>query len=147
MLLRYDRFPEALALNPDGTAGTADGVLLRQDGDAIWMDRAADHQSTRLIPSATAPTERDIAGTYRCEELDAVLTIVDAGNVLYGAFSGFLGQVPNGASHTCCERYLDLTVPARPRSYTPRRLDHRRQPRSDRTVGRNPVGLLASREI
>ena len=34
----------------------------------------------------------DIAGRYRCAELGADLTIVDAGNTLYGAFSGFLGQ-------------------------------------------------------
>jgi len=34
----------------------------------------------------------DLAGDYRCEELEAVLTVADAGGALYGGFSGFLGQ-------------------------------------------------------
>jgi D-aminopeptidase len=92
LIVRYDRFPESLTLNPDGTAGSPDTVLIRRDGDTVWMDRAADHQSTRLVPQAANSTRMDIAGRYRCAELGADLTIVDAGNTLYGAFSGFLGQ-------------------------------------------------------
>lgn len=115
LLLHYDRFPEILALNQDGTAGAADHVLLRREGEALWMDRAADHQSTRLTPCAP-PSRLDIAGRYRCAELDAHLTITDAGNVLYGAFSGFLGQ---GRMELLDAVAVDLwTLPC------PRALDH-----------------------
>ena len=119
LLLRYDRFPEALDLNPDGTAGTPDSVLLRQENDALWMDRAADHQSSRLHTVPATPIKTDIAGVYRCEELTADLTITDAGGVLYGAFSGFLGQsrmelltpVATDLWTLPCPRALDHTPP------------------------------------
>ena len=61
----------------------------------------------------------DVAGRYRCEELDAELTVADAGGVLYGGFSGFLGQGrmellgPVGADVWVlpCPRALDHTPP------------------------------------
>ena len=56
-------------------------------------------------------------GRYRCEELDAELTVVDAGGVLYGGFSGFLGQGRDG----------DCSVPVGPDVWVlpcPRALDH-----------------------
>ena len=119
LLVHYDRFPESLALNPDGTAGTAETVLIRPDGNTVWMDRAADHQSTRLVPQAAEPPRTDVAGTYRCRELGADLTIVDAGGTLYGAFSGFLGQgrmellnvVAADIWTLPCPRALDHTPP------------------------------------
>lgn len=55
------------------------------------MDCSYESQSSRLRPCIGAPA-KDIAGRYRCGELDAMLTVVDAGRVLYGDFSGFLGQ-------------------------------------------------------
>ncbi len=117
--LRYDRFPETLTLAADGSAGTADAVHLRRDGDSLWMDRAADHQSSRLAPSAASPIRTDIAGTYKCTELDAELTIIGTGAVLYGAFSGFLGQsrmelltpVACDVWTLPCPRALDHTPP------------------------------------
>ncbi|MGI4801239.1 MAG: D-aminopeptidase [Janthinobacterium lividum] len=119
LMLRYNRFPEILTINPDGTAGSADGVLLRQEGEAVWMDRSTDHQSSRLIPLAATLIRMDIAGTYRCEELQAELMIVNAGNVLYGAFSGVLGQsrmelltpVASDVWTLPCPRALDHTPP------------------------------------
>ncbi len=119
LLLRYDRFPEALALNADGSAGSADAVLIRPDGNTVWMDRAADHQSTRLIPQAAQPVRTDVAGTYRCQELGAELTIVEAGGTLYGAFSGVLGRgrmelldlVAADIWALPCPRALDHTPP------------------------------------
>ena len=119
LLVHYDRFPETLTLNPDGTAGTADTVLVRPDGDSFWMDRAADHQSTRLIPQPAVPVRTDISGRYECEELGTELVIIDAGGVLYGAFAGFLGQgrmelldsVAADVWTLPCPRALDHTPP------------------------------------
>ncbi|MGI4800255.1 MAG: hypothetical protein ACRYG8_40740, partial [Janthinobacterium lividum] len=126
-------------INPDGTAGSADGVLLRQEGEAVWMDRTADHQSSRLIPSAATPIRMDIAGTYRCEELQADLVIVDAGNVLYGAFAGVLGQ-----------SRMELLTPVASDVWTlpcPRALDH--TPPGDWTIAlsRDGSGKPASLEL
>ena len=119
LLLHYDRFPETLTVNSDGAAGSADSVLIRRDGDAVWMDRAADHQSSRLVPRAAHPLRTDIAGRYRCEELDAELVVIDAGGTLYGAFAGFLGQgrmelldsVASDVWTLPCPRALDHTPP------------------------------------
>jgi len=55
------------------------------------MDRPGENQSTLLRPCDGAPAA-EIAGRYRCAELDAVLTVADAGGALYGGFSGMLGQ-------------------------------------------------------
>jgi D-aminopeptidase len=89
--LRYGHVPDLLDMNPDGTAGD-DNVRLRPGSDGLWMDRPLENQSSRLQPSAPAAATKDVAGRYHCEELDAELTVTDAGGVLYGGFSGFLGQ-------------------------------------------------------
>ena len=88
--LRYDRLGNLLDVQPDGTAGT-EGVRLRPGEGGLWMDRPGDNQATRLLPCA-GPPRLDVAGRYRCAELDAELTVADAGSALYGGFSGFLGQ-------------------------------------------------------
>ena len=56
------------------------------------MDRPQENQSSRLRALTGGSPGADIAGRYRCEELDAVLEVADTGGVLYGGFSGFLGQ-------------------------------------------------------
>jgi D-aminopeptidase len=73
---------------------------------------------TTLIP-AGGEAPRDVAGRWRCDELDAELTITEAGGALYGAFSGFLGQgrmellEPIGRELLAlpCPRALDHTPP------------------------------------
>jgi D-aminopeptidase len=117
--LRYGHFPDRLGLLADGTASSDNGsVRLRPTDGGLWMDRPFENQSSRLRPVDGAPT-RDIAGRYRCEELDAELTVVDAGGVLYGSFSGFLGQgrmetlgaVAGDVWVLPCPRALDHTPP------------------------------------
>jgi len=87
--MQYGSGPEMLsAVAEKEFAGG--GRLYEKDG-ALWMDRAVDHQSTALGKVSGAPAE-DIAGSYRSVELEATLTCVSAGGVLYGAFSGDLGK-------------------------------------------------------
>lgn len=81
--------PELLDPAPDGTA-SAGTTRLRRDGDGLWMDRAGDNQSSRLLPCA-GPARPGLAGTFRCAELEADLTCVTSGGAIYGAFSGSLG--------------------------------------------------------
>ena len=115
--LRYGHFPERLDLLPDGTA-TSPSARLRPGDGGLWMDRPFENQSTCLRPCEAAPST-DLAGVYRCAELDAELTVTDAGGVLYGGFSGFLGQSrmellnPVGADVWAlpCPRALDHTPP------------------------------------
>jgi D-aminopeptidase len=88
--LRYIYRPERLAIGADGCA--SDGsVRLQQAEGGLWMDRPHDNHRALLRPRPGMPRP-DIAGRYRCEALDTELTIADAGGVLYGGFSGFLGQ-------------------------------------------------------
>jgi len=88
--LRYTAHPDRLDVQADGTATSA-SARLRPDEGGLWMDRPHENQSSRLRPCEGAPN-KDVAGRYRCEALDAELTVADAGGVLYGGFSGFLGQ-------------------------------------------------------
>jgi D-aminopeptidase len=115
--VRYGHHGELLDLRDDGTAG-ADQTRLRPGDGGLWMDRPQENQSSLLRPrsGASAP---DIAGRYRCDELDAELTLADAGGVLYGAFSGFLGagrmELPDPIGPDLwalpCPRALDHTPP------------------------------------
>lgn len=115
--LRYGHLAERLEMQADGTAGNG-GTRLRPGDAGLWMDRPSDNQSTRLRP-CSGEQRTDVAGRYRCEELDATLTVIDAGGVLYGGFSGFLGQGrmelldPVGPDVWAlpCPRALDHTPP------------------------------------
>jgi D-aminopeptidase len=116
--LRFGHAAEQLVSRPDGSAGTdGDTRLLVTDG-ALWMHRPRENQSSRLRP-LDGVASRDIAGRYRCEELAAELAVIDAGGVLYGGFSGALGQGrmelldPVGPNVWAlpCPRALDHTPP------------------------------------
>ena len=115
--LRYGPTPEVLDFRHSG-AGRDDDVRLRADGEGVWMDRADDNQHSLLVPCETGPTT-NLAGRYRCDELDAEITVVGGADVYYGAFSGFLGNgrmellEPIGADIFAlpCPRALDHTAP------------------------------------
>ena len=89
--LRYGHSAEELDLQADGSARGSSGTRLMLSDAALWMDRPDENQSSCLRPCDGASTT-DVAGRYRCGELDAELIVADTGGVLYGAFSGFLGQ-------------------------------------------------------
>ncbi|CAH2601338.1 D-aminopeptidase [Rhodovastum atsumiense] len=116
--LRFGHAPELLDLRPDGSAGNSRGTRLRPGPGGLWMDRPQENQSSCLHPRAGVSAS-DLAGQYRCGELDAGLTVVDAGGMLYGGFSGFLGQGrmelldPIGPDLWAlpCPRALDHTPP------------------------------------
>jgi D-aminopeptidase len=136
--LRYGHRAEQLDLQADGTASNHQGTKLRQGDGGLWMDRPHENQSSRLHPCNGAPAT-DIAGRYRCEELDAELTIADAGGALYGGFSGFLGQ---GRMEM-----LDAVGPDVWALPCPRALDH--TPPGDWTLAfrRDGAGKVAGAEI
>jgi D-aminopeptidase len=117
--LRFGHSPDTLDQRPDGSAGRDTGPRLRPGDGGLWLDRPGDNASTRLASLAPPTGARDVAGRYRCEEFGAVLTVADAGGVLYGGFSGALGQGrmelldPVGADVWAlpCHRALDHTPP------------------------------------
>ncbi len=115
--LRFGHSGERLVPLPDGSAGTGrTRVIPRADGQ--WMERPQENQASRLMP-LRGPAATDIAGNYRCAELDATLTVVDAGGTLYGGFAGALGQgqmelldpIAGDAWALPCPRALDHTPP------------------------------------
>jgi D-aminopeptidase len=112
--LTYGHGPEWLDMRDDGTASNG-GAILRATGAGLIMDRPNENSSALLIKLSGLP-EPDIAGRYHCDELNADLTIADAGGALYGAFSGFLGQ-----------SRMELLSPIAADTWTipcPRALDH-----------------------
>ena len=115
--LLFGHHPERLTL--DGVGGAAGGgVTLRPGAGGLWMERTGENLRARLEP-LTETVVPDIAGRYLCPELEAELTVVDAGGVLHGGFSGFLGQgrmealAPIGQDVWAlpCPRALDHTPP------------------------------------
>jgi D-aminopeptidase len=115
--LRYGPRADVLDYR-EGGAGRDDDVRLRAAGDGVWMDRPGDNQTSRLEPCVPGPLA-NLAGRYRCEELGAEMTVTGETGVLYGAFSGFLGDgrmellEPIGADVAAlpCPRALDHAAP------------------------------------
>lgn len=89
--LRYGHHPDLLDLESDDSAKSATVRLRKGEDDELWMDRPNENQSSRLQP-CTGASAVDFAGRYHCRELDAELSVLNAGGMLYGGFSGFLGQ-------------------------------------------------------
>jgi D-aminopeptidase len=89
--LRFGHVAEKLRLQADGGA-TNGRVALRREGGALHLERPGESLRTILAPAAPGDAEPDIAGRYRCAEVEAGLEIVDAGGALYGACSGSRGQ-------------------------------------------------------
>jgi D-aminopeptidase len=144
--LRYGHSAELLDLGADGTATSA-GTQLRPNADAVWMERRFDNQRSllrrcdALTPAGDMDTvpdpssHADLVGRYHCAELDSEASVIDAGGILYGAFSGFLGQ-GRMEMLECVERDLWL-LPC------PRALDH--TPPGDWTLAfrRDSLGRVA----
>jgi D-aminopeptidase len=120
--LRFAAGPDRLLLAPDGTARSG-RVALRPEGGQLVLERAGENLRTTLRPLPAANPARgaaaDLAGRYRCDELDAELTIADAGGVAYGAWSGPLGAGRMEQLETAgddlwllpCPRALDVAPP------------------------------------
>ena len=116
--LRFGHGAETLDLLEDGSAGTGEATRLRSDEGGLTMHRPSENLASPLLPLNGAPGV-DVAGHYQCAELQAGLTVVDTGGVLYGAYCGFLGQSrmemlePIGPDVWAlpCPRALDHTPP------------------------------------
>ncbi len=116
--LHFTTSPETLDRAGPDCAGAGPTVLWRTP-EGIRMERAGDNLSSLLTPLEDGPIARDIEGVFRCTELDAALTVVSAGGVLHGAFSGALGLglmvalLPTGPDvwRLPCPRALDYSAP------------------------------------
>ena len=118
--LRFGQAAERLDLAPDGTAGR-EATRLVPGPDGLRLERPGDNMSSLLEPCApfAAAASLALAGRYRCAELDAELTVADAGGQLYGAFAGRLGTgrmellepVGRDVLVLPCWRALDHTPP------------------------------------
>jgi D-aminopeptidase len=135
--LRYGQGPERLDLQADGGA-TNGRTRLVPTPEGLRMERPQDNQAGLLRP-ADGEARPDIAGLYRCAELDAELLVADAGGVAYGGFSGRLGQ-----------GRMELLEPAGPDVWhlpMPRALDH--SPPGDWTIAfrRDAAGRVAGAQV
>lgn len=88
--LRFGHAAERLDPTPDGAAAD-DRTRLRVTPQGLVMERPGENLRSLLRPASGAAAP-GIAGRFRCAELDAELTVTEAGGVAYGGFSGFLGQ-------------------------------------------------------
>jgi D-aminopeptidase len=117
--LRFGHAPDTLDLCADGSAGRDTGPRLRPADGGLWLDRPGDNASTLLSPLAPPTGARDVVGRYRCEEFSAELTVTGRAGVLYGGFSGALGQgrmefldpIAADVWALPCHRALDHTPP------------------------------------
>ncbi len=117
--LKFGHSPEVY--RGDLADGLTDGEsAIRMTPNGLLMIRPKENLASRLLalPESDGPSET-YTGVFECDELQAQLTVVDAGGALYGAFSGFLGQgrfellapVGRGVWALPCPRALDHTPP------------------------------------
>ncbi len=114
--LRFGHAAEVLDLRADGSAGST--TRLRPEPGGLRMERTSENLTSVLCRVDTT-NGGSVAGRYRCAELDAELTVEEAGDVPYGAFSGALGQgrmelldpVARDIWALPCPRALDHTPP------------------------------------
>jgi D-aminopeptidase len=115
--LRFGHSAERLDIREDGSADNG-RTRLAMTPQGLRMERPQENQVALLVARPGEPAT-DIAGEYRCAELDATLTVVDAGGAMQGGFGGFLGQgrmeplEPIGPDLWAlpCPRALDHTPP------------------------------------
>ena len=108
---------EVLGVGADGVARGLD-MALAHDGSGLRITRPGDGISSLAVPTG-APLAEDIAGRYRCRELDSELEIFDAGGSWFAGFRGFLGsgplmpmaQVGKDVWQLTCRRSLDAPSP------------------------------------
>ena len=116
--VQFGHSPELLDLQADGSA-SGPGMRLTPDGPDLRLERAGDNLRSVLRPLPPGTGALDAAGVYQCEDLQAQLTLSDAGGALYGAFSGALGRgrmeqltpVARDVWALPCPRALDHTPP------------------------------------
>jgi D-aminopeptidase len=109
--LNYAISPVLVTPAGDGAAKTL-GLALRRDGDRLVMDRTVDNlqvDARRLVPLAWADGA-EIAGRYRCEELDAWLTIAARDGAAYVGFTGMLGTGPMERMYPLAEDLWSITT-------------------------------------
>lgn len=115
--LRYEQSAQILNYKGEGVAAGEHTRVRIADG-GLWIDRLHEGRSIFLTAAAGSPM-LDVVGRYRCAELEAEFSVEDQGGVLYGAFSGFLGQgrmealdpISRDAWTLPCPRALDFAPP------------------------------------
>jgi D-aminopeptidase len=81
--------PEPLTPTAEGAEGGASTLALAEGG--VALRRPMDNLTTTLR-KIVAPAEQPPTGRFRGAEWDAEFTCVETEGVVYGAFTGFLGQ-------------------------------------------------------
>ena len=118
--LHFAWTPETLDPSPVGGALVGPVTAIAREGADLVMRRPTENLVTRLNPAGDPDSgDAAIEGRFRNRELDAVLTVIRSGGVLFGAFSGFLGDgamerlVPFGDDLLLlpCPRALDYGAP------------------------------------
>ena len=109
--LRYAYPPETLDDWTQDHAGR-DGTRLSLHDEGLIMSRPQENREVLLTPlpegqrnkgqrntgqnnlgqNNAGQAKTGFAGHYECDELESILTLTDAGDVLYGGFSGMLGK-------------------------------------------------------
>jgi D-aminopeptidase len=113
----YTSGPEPMARSINDDLQGSQTRLYREAG-SLRMDRPRENLNSTLVPCQDG-ARPDIEGRFHCAELDAMLTCSAPGGVLYGAFSGALGEgtmqalLPFGADVWLlpCPRALDFEAP------------------------------------
>lgn len=115
----YDGGTKLLSVSANGVAQGLD-MRLSLEAGGIHIVRPGDAIDTLALPVAAASTKTaDIAGTYRSDELESQLEIIDSGGSWFAGFRGFLGTGPlmplspagKDIWRLACPRSLDAPAP------------------------------------
>jgi CubicO group peptidase (beta-lactamase class C family) len=119
--ITYAGEPETVALVDAENAQSQD-MIAKIHGDSVQIRRLQDHrvlEATRISKEGSVPDVTSLHGRYFCEELESTFHCEGKGDVLYGAFDGYLGSGPaNIMKHRgediwalACPRGVDAPAP------------------------------------
>lgn len=112
--VRYTRSAEDLITTTDAYTASNKNMDAKLEGDVLYVNVPAENrriEAKRMPKANVSGNDAELAGTFRCDEIDSTFHCDGTGTLLYGSFDGFLGQGPVHLIRSMAKDAWALTCP------------------------------------